>query len=277
MTSQAARWPGIFFTLAFALFSSGCANRPDAVDPVTQAVADPHRTAAFVARDNSRHPAETLAFFAVEPSMSVVEIWPGAGWYTEILAPLLRDQGQLYAAHFDPASSVAFFQRSLAAFQNKLAATPELYGHVTLTTFNPPAETAIAPAGSADRVLTFRNVHNWAKGGHTEAAFAAFFAALKPGGILGVVEHRAPAGRALPEQIATGYMTEEYVIGQAEQAGFQLMERTEINANPQDTADHPAGVWSLPPTLRDVDGSDRSHYQRIGESDRMTLKFIKPR
>lgn len=277
MTLHAYHWPGALLLLATALLGQGCANRsPAPVDAVAQAVAHPQRSAAFVARDSWRNPAETLAFFDVEPDMSVVEIWPGAGWYTEILAPLLREQGQLYAAHFDPASPVPFFQRSLNAFQSKLAAAPDIYDRTTLTAFNPPTATAIAPDGSADRVLTFRNVHNWAKSGHADAAFDAFFDALKPGGILGVVEHRAPAERSLAEQIASGYMTEEYVIALAERAGFQLLERAEINANPQDSADHPAGVWSLPPTLRGADGPDRARYQAIGESDRMTLKFIKP-
>lgn len=278
MISHRHHYLGVIFVLATALVSHGCMNRSDdPAQPLTQAVNNPHRSAAFVARDQWRNPTQTLTFFDIQPDMTVVEIWPGNGWYTEILAPFLRDEGQLYAAHFDPASRVEFFQRSQAAFRAKLAAAPALYDRVSVTVFDPPAKTHIAPAGSADRVLTFRNVHNWAKAGHAEAAFAAFFTALKPGGILGVVEHRAPAGRPFAEQIASGYMTEEYVVTLAEQAGFELLDRAEINANPQDTADHPAGVWSLPPTLRGEDEQRRARHLAIGESDRMTLKFIKPR
>src|SRR5690606_11914997 len=195
----------------------------------------------------------------------------GGGWYSEILAPLLRDNGHYYAAHFSADTDVPYFRRSLAAYRDKLAANPALYDQETLTELAPPTATAIAPAGSADRVLTFRNVHNWAKAGQADAVFAAFYRALKPGGVLGVVEHRAPTGRSFEDQIASGYMTEAYVIALAEQAGFRLVERSEINANPRDTADHPAGVWTLPPTLR-LGETERARYQAIGESDRMTLK-----
>ncbi|MBZ2189463.1 methyltransferase [Alcanivorax sp. JB21] len=260
--------------LSATLLLGACQNGAQH-DPIIAATQGEHRTAAFVARDVWRRPVETLAFFNVEPDMTVVEIWPGAGWYTEILAPLLRDEGQLYAAHFDPDTPVPFFQRSLVAYQDKLAAEPAVYDRVALTVLAPPAHTAIAPPASADRVLTFRNVHNWASAGSAEAAFSAFHTALRPGGILGVVEHRAPAGRDLDEQIASGYMTEEYVIALAEAAGFELLERSEINANPADSADHPEGVWTLPPSLR-LGDTDREHYLAIGESDRMTLKFRKP-
>ncbi|MCH8544966.1 MAG: methyltransferase [Alcanivorax sp.] len=261
--------------LSATLLLGACQNGAQHADPITAATQGEHRTAAFVARDVWRHPVETLTFFDIEPDMTVVEIWPGAGWYTEILAPLLRDQGKLYAAHFDPDTPVPFFRRSLVAYQDKLAERPAIYDQVTLTVLAPPAHTAIAPPASADRVLTFRNVHNWASAGSAEAAFSAFHAALRPGGILGVVEHRAPSGRSLDEQIASGYMTEEYVVALAEAAGFELLESSEINANPADSADHPEGVWTLPPSLR-LGDTDREHYLAIGESDRMTLKFRKP-
>lgn len=211
--------------------------------------------------------------------MTVVEIWPGGkGWYTGILAPWLRDQGTLYAAHFNEDSPSEFYRKSRQQFLEMTAASPALYAEVIVTAFNPPAHTDIAPAGSADRVLTFRNVHNWyMRGGGDErvlAAFEAFYKALKPGGILGVVEHRLPAERSLSEQRHSGYMREDYVIRMAEQAGFRLLKRSEINANPADTADHPEGVWTLPPSLRL--GDDRkAYYTGIGESDRMTLAFIK--
>ena len=261
--------------LAGFLALAACHSTPAAFDSIDNAIANPHRSADFVARDHARNPAGTLRFFDVKPDMTVVEIWPGAGWYSEILAPMLRGNGRLYAAHFSADSNVPYFQRSLAAYQAKLAAKPSLYDQVILTELAPPASVNIAPAGSADRVLTFRNVHNWAKAGQAEAVFAAFYQALKPGGILGVVEHRAPAERSFEDQITSGYMTEAYVIGLAEQAGFRLVERSELNANPRDTAEHPAGVWTLPPTLR-LGDTDRARYLAIGESDRMTLKFVRP-
>ncbi len=208
--------------------------------------------------------------------MTVVEIWPGAkGWYTAILAPYLRGEGTFYAAQFPPDSDIDFYTRALTLFKANLAKHPALYDRTRITHLYPPAYSDIAPANTVDRVLTFRNVHNWAKAGKAEAVFASFFKALKPGGILGVVEHRAPEGRSLDAQIESGYMTESYVIAQAEKAGFRLAEQSEMNANPRDSADHPAGVWTLPPSLR-LGDKDREKYLAIGESDRMTLKFVKP-
>ena len=236
----------------------------------------PHRSTEEKARNEYRHPVETLKSFDVQPDMTVVEVWPGSGWYTSILAPWLHQHGTFYAAHFPEDSDVPFYRRSVTLFKARLAKTPSLYDHVRVTALNPPTHTVIAPAGTVDRVLTFRNVHNWAKAGKTEAVFASFYDALKPGGILGVVEHRAPEVRPLERQIETGYMSEGYVIEQAEKAGFTLVERSEINANPKDEANHPAGVWTLPPSLR-LGDKDRDTYLAIGESDRMTLKFIKPK
>ena len=243
------------------------------LDQLTDA---PHRTPQEKARDEYRHPVETLKFFDVEKDMTVVEIWPGAkGWYTAILAPYLREEGTFYAAQFPPDSDIDFYTRALTLFKANLAKQPALYDRTRITHLYPPAYSDIAPANTVDRVLTFRNVHNWAKAGKAEAVFASFFKALKPGGILGVVEHRAPEGRSLDAQIESGYMTESYVIAQAEKAGFRLAEQSEMNANPQDSADHPAGVWTLPPSLR-LGDKDREKYLAIGESDRMTLKFVKP-
>lgn len=236
----------------------------------------PSRTAEFVQRDSFRHPQETLSFFGVTAEKTVVEIWPGAGgWYTEVLAPYLKANGTLYAAQFPPDSDISFYTRSLAQFNAKLSKDPATYGAVKVTYLYPPQHTEIAPAASADIVLTFRNVHNWAKADKSALFFDAFFSALKPGGILGIVEHRATPGTTLEKQIQSGYMTEEYVINQAEQAGFVLDARSEINANPLDNHNHPAGVWSLPPSLR-LGDKDRDHYLSIGESDRMTLRFKKP-
>lgn len=227
-------------------------------------------------RDEFRHPLQTLQFFEVKPNHAVVEIWPGGGWYTSILAPYLKDEGTLYAAHFDPDSDVEYYQTSLKKFKQMVKDKPDLFGDIVLTSFAPPDKTDIAPPNSADRVLTFRNVHNWSEKGDDQVldAFNAFYRALKPGGVLGIVEHRLPENRPIEDQGKSGYMKESYVIKLAEQAGFSLIEKSEINANPKDTADHPNGVWTLPPRLRIE--KDQEKYKAIGESDRMTLKFIKP-
>jgi predicted methyltransferase len=263
----------LFCISALALAQAGCTHQPPGLG---QALSGDHRSDESRARDVYRHPAETLAFFGVRDDMSVVEIWPGPrGWYTEILAPLLRENGKLYAAQFPPDSDIPFYTRSLEKYRNKLASRPDVYDRVEITYLYPPEHTAIAPPGSADAVLTFRNVHNWAKAGNADAVFRAMYEALKPGGILGVVEHRARPGLSLEEQISNGYMTEKYVIDSATAAGFAFEASSDINANPRDSTDHPAGVWSLPPTLRN--GQDKiDYYLEIGESDRMTLKFIKP-
>lgn len=234
----------------------------------------PDRTQKFAARDIYRHPAETLAFFEVNPDMTVVEIWPGGGWYTEILAPHLS-QGKLYAAHFAEDSGLKYFLDSRRAFAEKLNAYPDLYQAVVLSEFTPQGNRLGVPDGSADRVLTFRNVHNWLRTKNEAAAFSLFFKALKPGGVLGLVEHRAKSGTAWEDMKTSGYMTEAYVIELAEQAGFVLEASSEINANAQDTTVHPKGVWTLPPTLR-LKNKDREKYLAIGESDRMTLRFKKP-
>lgn len=233
-----------------------------------------HRTEAFAERDEFRNPALTLAFFQVEPTMSVVEIWPGAGWYTEILAPYLR-AGTYYAAHFPDNTGVAYYNTNLARFKAKLAGDGAVYGAVKLALFDPKQSLLTVPDGSVDRVLTFRNVHNWLGAKSEAQAFALFYKALKPGGILGVVEHRAVPGAAWEDMKSSGYMTEAYVIDLAEKAGFVLDARSQINANPKDTKDYPAGVWSLPPSLK-LGEKDRAKYLAIGESDRMTLRFRKP-
>ncbi len=244
------------------------------------AVASGHRTVANVARDGARRPVETLAFFGVKPSDTVVELSPGAGgWYTEILAPYLRASGQLIAAADDPASSSQYAVRSAARFAAKLAALPPVYDKVRITVFEPATgKLDIAPPASADKVLTFRNVHNWMALGDeakTRAVFAAAFAALKPGGVFGVVEHRLPADRPFDAKAASGYVHQAYVVKLAESVGFRLDASSEINANPRDSADHEGGVWALPPVLRHG-AKERERYQAIGESDRMTLRFVKP-
>ena len=229
------------------------------------------RSAETMARDQYRHPAETLAFFGLQPDMTVVEIAPGGGWYTEILSPAVGSNGTLYAAHTDPAAS----ERAAAAvarFQEKLDANP-VYANTQLAVFS-DGELSV-PDGSADMVLTFRNVHNWYMGDTAAKAFQSFYDALKPGGVLGVVEHRLPETADDELMKTSGYMKQSVIVGMAEAAGFELAGESEINANPNDTADYPKGVWTLPPSFAEGD-AERERYAAIGESDRMTLKFVKP-
>ena len=243
---------------------------------IQQSVSGAHRSADHKARDVYRHPEETLNFFGVEEGMTVVELWPGGkGWYSEILAPLVKEKGKLYAAHFAADSDVPYYTENLKKYQQKLAGNPAVYGSVVLTTLHPPKALEIAPAGTADRVLTFRNVHNWMKSGTAEAVFKAAYQALKPGGILGVVEHRGDPAKPQDPEAKSGYVIEADVIKLAEAAGFKLVGQSEINANPKDIKDYPKGVWSLPPSLK-LKEQDRDKYLAIGESDRMTLKFQKP-
>ena len=241
-------------------------------------LAGDHRNPKNAARDQYRHPKETLMLFGIQPDMTVVEVWPSAGWWTEILAPLLKDQGKYYAAWFatEWEKTPDFLKAREKEYDAMLAARPDLYGKVVKTKLLAPQWADIAPKGSADMVLTFRNVHNWAKAGNAEAMFQAFWDALKPGGVLGVKDHRAKPGTPFQQQIDSGYMTEEYVIDTAQKIGFKLAGRSEVNANPKDTKDHPSGVWTLPPTLR-LGDKDREKYLAIGESDRMTLVFVKPK
>jgi predicted methyltransferase len=240
------------------------------------AVAGAQRSAANRARDAARRPFDTLRFFGLQPDQTVIEIAPGGGWYTEILAPYLRNRGRLYAAHFPADSAIEYERKGLARFKEKLAAEPGVYDRVSLGTLAHDGRLiGTAARGTADRVLTFRNVHNWIEAGHLDETLRALHAALKPGGVLGVEEHRAPPGTSLAQIIKSGYVPEDFVIERARAAGFELAGRSEINANPRDTKDHPDGVWSLPPTLRGGD-VDRARFVAIGESDRMTLRFVKP-
>ncbi len=247
--------------------------------PVVAATADlatvlagPQRSAASKARDAYRHPAETLAFFGAKPTMTVVEISPQGGWYTEILAPYLRDRGHYIAAAADPKAKGG--AASVATFRAKLAADPGSFQKVAVTAFGKGAYD-IAPPGSADMVLTFRNVHNFDREGFGPQAFTAFYTVLKRGGILGVEEHRLPEDGRAADESTTGYMKVSTVKRLAVAAGFRFVGESAINANPKDDHDHPGGVWNLPPTYADGD-KDRAKYSAIGESDRMTLKFVKP-
>ncbi len=250
------------------------AAETDTATRLRAAISGDQRAAKNRARDVYRHPFETLTFFGIEPGMTVVEIWPGRGWYSEILAPFLKDRGRFYAASWDRDIENEFVQRGLKGYQEKFVDHPEIYGAVIVTELS-RTKTAIAPPGSADLVLTFRNVHNWMKRGSENAIFQTMFDALKPGGVLGLVEHRGDPEVWQDPQALSGYVNQDHAIALAEAVGFRFVASSEINANPKDTRDHPKGVWTLPPSLRLKD-RDREKYLAIGESDRMTLKFVKP-
>ena len=225
------------------------------------------------ARDSARNPAETLKFFGLQPDSSVVEIWPSGGWYTEIIAPFVAEKGQFYGAHFPSGTDSEFINRALDGYKAKLAAHPDVYGNAQVTTMY-TGQMNLAPE-PVDMVLTFRNVHNWMSRDYTEEVFQAFYDVLKPGGVLGIVEHRGDPDKEQDPKAVSGYVTEAFTIAAAEKAGFVLDAKSEINANPMDTRDHPEGVWTLPPTLR-LGDEDREKYLGIGESDRYTLRFLKP-
>ena len=261
------------WTLLITVIFSSAAQADGDLTSLQQAIAGKQRSAEHKARDIYRHPEQTLAFFDVKENMTVVEIWPGEGWYTEILAPYLKDKGKLYAAHFSPDAQLPYHKKALEKFVNKMHKQPKVYDKVELTVLEPPEFLQIAPDGSADRVLTFRNVHNWMQNDQAAAVFSAMFKALKPGGILGVVEHRNSTLKPQDTKAESGYVSEDYVIALARNAGFEFLEKSEINANSKDTKDYP--VWALPPSLAFKD-KDRDKYLAIGESDRMTIKFIKP-
>ena len=280
--------------LSLALLAALAASQPAmAATPATPAKASPTlaaadaaaldavlkgdwRNAENTARDVYRHPKETLAFFGVKPTQTVVEITPGGGWYAEVLGPYLKKSGHYVAAVVDPASasekSRGYYQRSVDGLQKKFTDGPAQFDKAKMVKYD-PAKPVFGAADSADVVLTFRNVHNWRSANQAEGMFKGFFAVLKPGGVLGVVEHRANQDVAADDK--TGYVGEAQVIAMAEAAGFRLDGKSEINANPKDTKDHPNGVWTLPPSNNHPE-ADRAKYQAIGESDRMTLRFVKP-
>ncbi len=252
-------------------------NAQPAISAAVQAAVDGKgRTPDNVKRDAYRHPAQTLSFFGVEPGKTVVEITPGGGWYSEILAPLLRDKGTYVAAVVDPMAVAEgkardYQQRGRDGLEKKFAGTPALYDKAKIVGYDPKAP-KFGPDNSADVVLTFRNVHNWRSANQAEGMFKGFYSVLKPGGVLGVVEHRAKAD--VPADDKSGYVGQAQVIAMAEAAGFKLAGSSEINANPRDTKDHPNGVWTLPP-VNNHDAADDAKYKAIGESDRMTLRFVK--
>ena len=237
---------------------------------LAQAIAGEHRSAKNKARDEYRHPQATLEFFGFKPEMTVVEITPGGGWYTEILAPALKGKGKLYGAHYPDTNEDNYYSKSRKSLVKKLASNA-VFSEVELTNFVPRKASELAPAGSADMVLTFRNLHNWRDEG-VEQVFKDAYQALKKGGVLGVVEHRLPEG--VDAKKAVGYVSQSKTIAQAKAAGFTFVASSEINANAKDKAMYPKGVWTLPPVLR-LGDEDKAKYMAIGESDRMTLKFVK--
>lgn len=232
------------------------------------AISSEERSPKNITRDHSRHPYETLTFFEIKPNMKVVELSPGGGWYTEILANYIHKPGRLIAAHFDKDSQRAYFQRSRASFEKRIDEDPS-FKDIEIVDLS----SSLAEPGSIDAVLTFRNLHNWL-GPQMDSIFASSSKALKSGGLFGVVEHRAKPGTSMEMMKKSGYVTEEHAIAVAKKHGFTLVARSEINSNPRDSASHPGGVWTLPPGLRLKD-KDREKYIKIGESDRMTLLFKK--
>ncbi len=262
--------------------SSARVDQPDEVVPPTSAsqmtaqrirdmLAGNWRPAADRVRDRYRHPLGTLEFFGVRPDMTVIEITPGGGWYARILAPLLRDNGQYIAAVFATPPGRAAGDSTL---KKLFASDPKVFGKARIVQFD-PRKPVLGRPGSADMVLTFRNVHNWVHAGTAQAMFKAFYDVLRPGGVLGVVEHRADPGASLDAVQGSGYLPRAQVVQWATAAGFRLEASSDINANPRDDHHHPKGVWTLPPTLA-RGARDKAKYEAIGESDRMTLRFVKP-
>ncbi len=274
---------------AAALVASCGKPAPKSVGPkgpvqiLDRVLAGDWRSDSDRARDAWRHPAQSLSFWGLKPAMTVVELWPGVGWYTDILAPYLEQTGgKLYAATQPAGEPGPATVQMVADYKRKIHSRRRLYGEVVFTEFGRTSG-PLCPPGAADMVLFLRNVHNWIAGQIAEKAFADAFAALKPGGVLGVEEHRADPGAVQDVLAANGYVQESFVKQLASEAGFQLADSSEINSNPLDTKDHPFGVWTLPPTrLSAARGKpsdptfDHTKYDQIGESDRMTLRFVKP-
>jgi predicted methyltransferase len=262
-----------------------CSALPDSAatpaddEALRAALAGAHRSAANRARDGARHPYETLRFFGIRPTQRVVELTPGGGWYTEILAPYLRPQGLFCTAHFAKDTGSEGRRRARANYDARLAKQPELYDRLFSGTLPSGGRfgditAALEKDGGADLIVTFRNVHNWLEDGSLDDTLKACFSLLKRGGVLGVVDHRAAPGTPIETQMKTGYVTEALMEARAQQAGFRLAARSEVNANPRDTKDHVGGVWSLPPTYAGKD-VDRERFAAIGESDRFTHRYVK--
>ena len=256
--------------------TANAAASPDTEAKLRSVLAMPHRSEANRHRDQYRHPVETLSFFGIREDMNVVELWPGGGWYTEVLAPLLKDKGHLAVTNTVKGTKYA----------DMLKAKPDVFGKVEQRIIDPPKTLDFGPEGSADLVVTFRNIHGWRSDDkpYDDKVYAAVYKVLKSGGTFGVEEHRAKPGADPAELKDTGYVSEDWVIKRVQEAGFRFVGKSEVNANPKDTKDWPYGVWTLPPTLRVKDedkakyeaNKDKDKYLAVGESDRMTLKFVKP-
>lgn len=258
--------------LAAALLASSAVQADEKLKGVIEHA---DRPAAEAERDAHRHPYETLTFFGIAPDMTVVELYPGGGWYTEILGPYLAEEGQLVAAHWnmDQEDLPSYYERGMAAYRERIS--DARFGDVEVIAFDPPELVSLGEPGSADMVLTFRNVHSYASGDQFRNVIEAAYEVLKPGGVFGVVGHRLPEDREQDPDASSGYVKQSWVVGMVESEGFVLEEASEVNANPDDTADHPNGVWTLPPGLNVPEGEDEETYRQIGESDRFTLKFVK--
>ena len=261
--------------LAVAACATGGSSRQSTAEALTAVLAADYRPAENRARDRYRHPKETLLFFGIRPEMRVLEVWPEPGWYTEVIAPLLREKGKYYAAVIAADPGSRYITERLDTYRKKLAERPDLYDRVSVVTFPSDGGDAVPP-GSVDMVVTFRNIHNWMFREKAAQAFTTMYRALRPGGVLGVVEHRGNPALPQDPQAKSGYVTEDYAIKLIEAQGFRLVAKSEVNANPKDTKDYEQGVWTLPPTYR-LGDKDRDKYAAIGESDRFTLRFVKPK
>jgi predicted methyltransferase len=262
-------------TWLLAASCSTTSTRETTAAALDNILAGSQRSAENSARDRYRHPKETLLFFGIRPEMKVLEVWPEPGWYTEVIAPLVRERGQYFAAVIAPDPDSKYVTGRLSDYQQKLAAKPDIYGAVAVVTL-PTDGSDVVPAGTLDMVVTFRNIHNWMARDSAGRVFATLYRALKPGGVLGVVEHRGNAAMTQDPKAKSGYVNEDYAIRLIEGQGFRLVGESQVNANPKDTKDYEQGVWTLPPSYR-LGDKDRQKYADIGESDRFTLKFEKPK
>jgi len=268
----------ISIVITLLISSVAMAGEMSFAERVAMGMQGDHRSAGSKARNQYRHPVETLEFFGIRDGMTVLEIWPGGGWYTEILAPAMRDHGKLIIATWDPEveGQPAYRYELPKKMDETFAGNPQVYDQVTVKYFSPPASPSLGEAGSVDVVVTFRNTHGWIGGGVAQDIFDEFARVLKPGGVLGVVQHRANDGTDPAVTAKKGYVSEQAVKELATNAGFVFEDSSGINANPKDSKDHPEGVWTLPPSLN-LGDEDKEKYTAIGESDRMTLRFRKAR
>src|SRR5215469_1473261 len=264
--------------LATAALIAGCTTTTAGREPTANALdailAGSQRTAADRSRDPYLHPKETLLFFGIRPHTRVLQVWPESGWYTAIIAPLVQGKGRYYAGVIAPDPGSRFLQARLADYRRLLASRPDLYGGVKVVTF-PPDGTDVLPPGSASMVLSFRDLHEWMALGDAQQALATIYRVLAPGGVFGIVDNRGNPAVPQDPRAKNGYVRQDYAIRMIEAAGFRLVATSEVNANPKDTKNYPAGVWALPPDYR-LGNVDRRKYEAIGESDRFTLKFVKP-